>query len=85
MEESRSTMKAFIETATELNEDTRRNVERVLLQMFGKKVSLHVSIHPELLGGMIVRAGDLVLDNSLRSQLGNLRQKLTGAAGTAGA
>ena len=37
---------------------------------------VRVSVDPELLGGMIVQAGDFVVDTSVRSRLQSLRTHL---------
>ena len=43
-----------------------------LSQRLQRKVSLKVSIDPSLLGGAVIRAGDLVIDGSVRGKLNKL-------------
>lgn len=57
-----------------------------LSKMLGKAVIAHVRVDPEILGGIIVRYGDHVMDGSLRRRLLQLRGQmlaapLSGAAG----
>lgn len=43
-----------------------------LSQRLQRKVSLNISIDPSLLGGAVIRAGDLVIDGSVRGKLNKL-------------
>lgn len=52
-----------------------------LSRRLGKQVVPHVSVRPEILGGVIVRVGDTVMDGSVRRRLGALRHQLTQLAG----
>jgi F-type H+-transporting ATPase subunit delta len=47
-----------------------------LSQRLQRKVSLQISIDPSLLGGAIIRAGDLVIDGSVRGKLNKLSTDL---------
>jgi F-type H+-transporting ATPase subunit delta len=44
--------------------------------MTGKAVQLEVEQDPALIGGIVTRIGDLVLDGSVRTQLLNMRETL---------
>ena len=46
-------------------------------EVFGKKVSAAVSVDSSLLGGVVVKTRDMILDGSLRTQLSNLKVKLS--------
>ena len=48
-----------------------------LEKRFGRKVRVHAEVDPGLLGGATVRAGDLVIDGSLKSRLERLALELT--------
>ena len=37
---------------------------------------METAIDPDLIGGVVARVGDLVLDGSVRARLGELREKL---------
>jgi F-type H+-transporting ATPase subunit delta len=45
----------------------------------GKEVVAHLVVNPAILGGVVVRIGDTVMDGSVRRRLGVLRQKLVNA------
>lgn len=59
----------------------RATIAAQLSRRLGKQVVPHVSVRPEILGGVIVRVGDSVMDGSVRRRLGMLRHQLTAAAG----
>jgi F-type H+-transporting ATPase subunit delta len=54
----------------------QEQISKQLSRVLGKQVIPHVSINPEILGGIIVRYGDRVLDGSLRRRLVSLRHRL---------
>ena len=50
-------------------------------KVLGKTVIPHVSVNPDILGGVVVRVGDKVIDGSVRRRLASLRSRLaTGRA-----
>ena len=53
------------------NEQLER-VSTVLAKRLGREVNLRVSVDDALLGGAIVRAGDMVIDGSVRGKLDKL-------------
>lgn len=76
VDESRGVVKASVKSAVPLNDGERKALERELSKVFGKETVVEASTDPELLAGIVVRAGDRVIDNSLRSQLKNLKTSL---------
>lgn len=56
----------------EMEEDIRRR----LSEIFGKTVIPHVAIDEKILGGIVVRQGDAIIDGSLRRQLLGMRRRL---------
>ena len=47
-----------------------------LSRLFGKRVVPHISLNPGILGGVIVKVGDTVMDGSVRRRLASLRQRM---------
>lgn len=45
--------------------------------MFGKKVEVEVAIDTSLIGGVVVRSGDTILDASVKTQLAQLQKQLS--------
>lgn len=58
--------------ATDLNEAQRTRLTAALKKRLQREVRLHVSVDPSLIGGAIVRSGDLVIDGSLKARLDRL-------------
>jgi F-type H+-transporting ATPase subunit delta len=63
-------------SATELSETQLADIGSKLEQRLERKVQLNCSVDEALLGGVVIRAGDLVIDNSARGQLDRLGDAL---------
>lgn len=63
-------------SATELSDAQRKSVTKKLEARFKRQVKLTCSVDQALLGGMIIRAGDFVIDNSIRGQVRRLGEAL---------
>ncbi len=63
-------------TAIPLDDDEQRRVTQMLSAMSGRDVRLTTRIDAEILGGMIIRIGDRVMDGSTRSRLQAMRREL---------
>ncbi|MGD8112665.1 F0F1 ATP synthase subunit delta [Vibrio sp. TRT 21S02] len=63
-------------SATELSDEQLANISSKLEQRLERKVKLNCSIDEALLGGVIIRAGDLVIDDSARGRLNRLSDAL---------
>ena len=63
-------------SAVPLDDGQREKVERALADMYGGEVRLTSRVDPEILGGMVIRIGDRVLDGSARTRLQNMRREL---------
>lgn len=55
-------------------------IEKQLSRAFGKTVVPHVTTNPAIIGGVVVRVGDTVLDGSVRRRLSTLRQRIITAS-----
>jgi F-type H+-transporting ATPase subunit delta len=53
-----------------------RKFVSALSKRTGKDIILEVEQDPELIGGIVTRIGDLVLDGSIKTQLLNMRESL---------
>ena len=63
-------------TASELSPEVKENIRRFLEIKTGKSVELTEKIRPEIVGGLIIRVGDLQYDGSISNQLKKLRESL---------
>jgi F-type H+-transporting ATPase subunit delta len=59
---------------------TLKEITARLTKLLQKSVLAHVRVDPEILGGIIVRYGDTVMDGSVRRQLLHLRGRMLTAA-----
>ena len=71
-QEHEKKMDVEVISATELSKEQEANISSKLEQRLGRKVKLNCSVDETLLGGVVIRAGDLIIDNSTRGQLNRL-------------
>ncbi|MDG3086755.1 F0F1 ATP synthase subunit delta [Vibrio hannami] len=67
---------AEVISATELTKKQIADISSKLEQRLERKVNLNCSVDEALLGGVVIRAGDLIIDNSTRGQLSRLSDAL---------
>jgi F-type H+-transporting ATPase subunit delta len=63
-------------SAIPLSEDEVRAVTARLEEMTGGRVDLDLRVDPDLIGGLVVRVGDRMIDGSVRGRLERLRNQL---------
>lgn len=76
-DEEKGVARASLVTAADLSEEAVAKIKDSLSKRTGKTVILTVEKDPELIGGVLARIGDLVLDGSVRTQLQNMKESLT--------
>jgi F-type H+-transporting ATPase subunit delta len=79
VDEARGRVRAQVTVAREPDEALRHEITESLEKRLGKTVTAEISVDPELLGGIVVRVGDQVLDGSLRNRIGGLRRRMMSA------
>lgn len=67
---------ARVTVARAMGDDDQRAIAAQLSQALGKVVVPHVVVNPAILGGIVVRIGDTVMDGSVRRRLGALRSAM---------
>lgn len=68
---------AYVRTAVELSPTQREKVEKRLLETTSyRKFEMHFEVEPSLIGGMVIRIGDRVVDSSIKTRLENLSRQL---------
>ena len=72
----RNILRIDVDSATALDEGTRKNVVDAIGKQSGKTVMADFDEAPELIGGLRITIGDKVYDGSLRAQLEDLRERL---------
>lgn len=68
---------ASVTVVREPEEADRALVTNQLSRTLGKEVVPHFHVNPSILGGLVVRVGDTVLDGSVRRRLSKLRARMT--------
>ncbi len=68
--------RAEVVSAVSLTDAQREQVTKMLNDLSGQDVRLTTRIDPEILGGLVIRIGDRVMDGSARSRLQNMRREL---------
>lgn len=77
VDETEGRLLAQVTVARETSDADRAAIARQLSDRLGKTVVPHVNVNPAILGGVIVKFGDTVMDGSVRKRLNTLRSKLT--------
>lgn len=74
--EAENTLQAEIYTAMAIDEKRQKKISEALAKRTGKDVTLNINIQEDLIGGAIIKAGDLVIDGSITGQLSQLNRTL---------
>ena len=65
-----------ITSAVKLTKKQQTDISKSLETRLARKVKLNCSVDPELIAGVLIKAGDTVIDGSLRSKLNRLSDAL---------
>ena len=68
---------AHVRSAAPLDATQEERLAATLGRIYGKPVTVHVEVDPELLSGLVVRVGDEVIDGSAAGRLAAVRKSLT--------
>jgi F-type H+-transporting ATPase subunit delta len=69
-------MRVIVTSAVPLRDDQRERLRQQLRARFRKEPVLTARVEPDLLGGIVVRAGDWLYDASVRARLETVRQQI---------
>jgi F-type H+-transporting ATPase subunit delta len=78
-EEENQLLPVEVTSAVELDEGTVRQIGDRISEQTGRRVDLSSRVEPDILGGIVVRVGNSVLDASVRNRLENLRRQVARA------
>jgi F-type H+-transporting ATPase subunit delta len=79
-EEENRMLPVEITSAIALDEDTTASLGRTISERAGRKVTLAARVDPDILGGIIIRVGNSILDASIRNRLEQLRRHVAQGA-----
>ncbi|MFN8606111.1 MAG: ATP synthase F1 subunit delta [Vulcanimicrobiota bacterium] len=83
LRQSRDEVKVIVQSADKLDDNLIKQVEASMKSYTGKKVELEFEVVPELLGGLLFRIGDRIIDGSIRHQLNQIHERLSKAGAAA--
>jgi F-type H+-transporting ATPase subunit delta len=69
-----------ITSAIALDQETTENLGRTIGERAGRKVRLAAHVDPDILGGIVLRVGNSILDASIRNRLEQLRRHVAQGA-----
>jgi F-type H+-transporting ATPase subunit delta len=75
--EAEGVLEAHVTTAMVLSDAQQKDLIATLRSRFGRDVHVEMAIDPELIGGIVVRLGDRVIDGSVRGRLHKMASALT--------
>lgn len=76
--EHRGVVPAHVTSAYPLTEEEKKELQAGLSKFTGKKVEIETSEDPDLVGGVVVKIGDTVMDGSVKGYLAALKDRLLG-------
>ena len=76
--EAEQTVQAELESALPVSDSEQQRIADALTARLGRKVELVCRINETLVGGAVIRAGDLVIDGSVRARLEKLAVAISG-------
>jgi len=76
LDEMANISRAEVKSATPLSDEALASIKNSLEKTTGKTIIVETEVDPELIGGVMARVGDLVLDGSVRTQLTSIKETL---------
>lgn len=76
--EARSSVVAEVRSAVPLDESQRAQLAAALTKATGKKVEVKVLVDPSVIGGVVSKVGDTVIDGTVRRRLEQLKEQVRG-------
>ena len=76
LDEMANISRAEVASATPLSEEAVEAIRGSLEKATGSSVVIETEVDPELIGGVVARVGDFVLDGSVRTQLASIKETL---------
>jgi F-type H+-transporting ATPase subunit delta len=78
MEREENISHGWVTSAVKLDKALLAKIRATLEKITGNKILLETQVDPSIIGGMVARVGDLVLDGSIRTQLNGLKESIKG-------
>jgi F-type H+-transporting ATPase subunit delta len=78
--EENKLLEVRITSAVELDEELVQRIGRRIEEQTGRSIDLDANVDPDVLGGLVLRVGNMVMDASVRGRLERLRKEVARAA-----
>jgi len=79
LRKEQNVMEVEITSAVELPEETREKIRKQIEETTKKKIEVKETIREDIIGGLILQIGDVIVDGSLKAKLKQLRSRLAQA------
>jgi F-type H+-transporting ATPase subunit delta len=73
----RERVTALVTAAIPLTEAQRSRLTGILSRSYGREVRLNVELDQELIGGMVIRVGDDIIDGSIAGRLAEAARRVS--------
>jgi F-type H+-transporting ATPase subunit delta len=73
-------LEVTLTSAVELDKSVAQRVRKEIERQTEREIDLQTSVDPDVLGGLVLQVGNMVVDASLRSKLDRLRKEVAAAA-----
>lgn len=77
-DDARGVVRALVKTAVEMSSEETARLAEVISRITGKTALLSTEVDPSIIGGVVVRIADTVIDGSIWGQLCAIRERLLG-------
>ena len=79
VDEERNMCQGTVVSATKISGSLNKKIKATLEKITGKEVAVTNEIDPSIIGGIVAKVGDLVLDGSIKTQLTDLKESIKGS------
>ena len=77
--EAAALVKVDVTTAFELDPEASKQIAARVEEVTGRRVELTQRVDPGIIGGLVLRVGDVIIDSSLQARIRQLRRRLATA------
>jgi F-type H+-transporting ATPase subunit delta len=78
-DKSKKLLPVTVTSAVELDQETIANLGKRIGEQTGNEIELSSNVDPEILGGIVLRVGNFIMDASIRTRLEKLRREVAQA------
>ncbi len=69
---------AHVVSAVELSDAQRQRLTGILERTYGRTIGLQVQVDPSIVGGLVIRVGDEIVDGSIANRLAAAGRRFAG-------